>query len=546
MPGSRPRARPSTGSFGRSRVFLPTGRESAAFDQRAISETGVPSTVLMECAGRAAALVVQRLHPRGRIVVVAGGGNNGGDGVVMARSLTAWGRDVELVVAGERPDPDPLLHGWSLPRTSAPENADGLRDALGRADVVVDALLGTGIRGAPRDPAAAVIRSIAACGRPVVALDVPSGVDADTGAVGGEAVRADVTVAFGTPKLGCLMHPGRERAGRLVAVEIGFPPWSQDDASARLVTRGWAASRRPRRPPVTHKNAEGRLLLVAGSPELAGAAVLSARGALRAGVGFLRVAAPPELRGLLQAAVPEAVHVDAKDHDALTAAVRASDAVAVGPGLGTGSAAREGFRRLLEARADRALLLDADALNLLATDALDLPAADALDLPADDDSAERAPTGGGVLLTPHPGEAARLLACDPGDVLADPPGAARRISERHGAATLLKGTPSLVAPADPAEPLLVSGEGSSDLARAGMGDVLTGVAAAFLARGSTPSVAGGLALHFTGRAADLAGMGEALLPTDVARWMHEALAEDGDGASDLGLPLVLLDLPPAR
>jgi ADP-dependent NAD(P)H-hydrate dehydratase / NAD(P)H-hydrate epimerase len=516
--------------FGRARVPLPTGAEAAAFDRKAI-DGGVPQPVLMENAGRAAACVVQRLHPVGRIAVVAGRGNNGGDGVVLARTLAGWGRDVRLVVVGERPDPDPLLHGWGV-ATRRPSLGGGDPDPpdLTGADVVVDALLGTGTRGAPREPEARAIRAMNECGRPVLSLDVPSGVDADTGAVAGQAVRAALTVAFGAPKRGCLLHPGRERSGRIVAVEIGFPPWSDADASAFLVTPGWARLRRPRRRPATHKNAEGRLLLVAGSPAYGGAAVLSARAALRAGVGFLRVAAPPPLGPLLQGSVPEAVHVDATDEGALRAAVEASDAVAAGPGLGTGSGSGSVCRLLLGAREARPLLLDADALNLLARGGL--PEWGEGDAPA--------------LLTPHPGEAGRLLGCGAGEIVSDPVGAARRIAGRFGAATLLKGTPSMVATRNGEAPLLVAAGGTSDLARAGMGDVLTGAAGAFLARGAAPEVAAGLGLHFTGRAAELSGAGESVLPTDVIEHLPAALAEEGDGASDLDLPSVILDLPPAR
>lgn len=511
---------------------VPTGAESAAFDARAIDDLEVPAPVLMENAGRAAAMILQRLHPSGRVGVVAGSGNNGGDGLVLARSLTTWARQVELFLVGDRPEPDPLLRGWTL---TTHADASDLTRRLAAFDIVVDALLGTGIRGAPREPQARAIQAMNQCGRPVVALDLPSGVDADTGRVPGEAVSAHVTVTFGAPKMGTLLHPGRERAGRLIAVEIGFPPWSEATgregelsppaASALLITPGWAEARRPRRPPVTHKNAAGRLLLLAGSEDFGGAAVLAARAALKGGVGYVRVAAPAGLGHLIQSSVPEAVYVDASDAEALASAVRASDAVAAGPGLGTGADARERLGTVLRSRETRPVVLDADALNLLARG----------------EAAGWDPSH--ALLTPHPGEAGRLLDREAGAVAGDPVGAVRELAERFGAAVLLKGIPSLVAPLHTEEPLLVSASGSSDLARAGMGDTLTGAAGAFLARGAPPVVAGGLALHFTGRAAALADAGEALLPSDVSAHLPQALAEGGDGTTDLGLPFVVLDLP---
>ncbi|HZD04236.1 MAG TPA: NAD(P)H-hydrate epimerase, partial [Longimicrobiales bacterium] len=276
--------------FGGERVLVPTGSESAAIDRRAISEQGVAQPVLMENAGRSAAAVVHRLFPEGEVVAVVGSGNNGGDAFVCLRSLAAWGRTVQAVVVGDRPEPEDVLHGWPVERIADGEAVDGGAAWLAGAAVVVDGILGTGIRGAPRERQAAAIDRVNAAGRPVVALDIPSGVDADTGTVPGKAVRADITVAFGWPKLGSLLHPGRRLAGRLLAFEIGFPPAGDADAGAWIVTPGWASVRMPRRPPATHKNAVGTLLVVAGSRGMAGAAVMAGRAALRAGAGLVRIA----------------------------------------------------------------------------------------------------------------------------------------------------------------------------------------------------------------------------------------------------------------
>jgi ADP-dependent NAD(P)H-hydrate dehydratase / NAD(P)H-hydrate epimerase len=518
--------------FGHALVHAPTGTESTRLDREAISSVGVPGAVLMENAGRAAAQVLAALVPRGPVLVLAGPGNNGGDGIVLARTLAAWGRTVEILVCGDREEPDPLLHGWEVPTSPVPRGLDALLPRLDAAAVVVDALLGTGIKGAPREPFAGLIREVNRSAAPVLSLDVPSGVDGDSGAVSGEAVRARWTVGFGAPKLGTLLHPGRERTGRLLAVEIGFPPWSDDASSARVITPGWATRVRPRRALRTHKNAAGRLLLLVGSGEMGGAALLAARAALRAGVGYLRVATPPDLRTLVQGGAPEAVHVDASDEEALLAALGASDAVAAGPGLGTGTPARARLEVLLREGDGIPLLLDADALNLLAAGELG--------------SLGESGTGP-VLLTPHPGEAARLLDGRAEEVVNAPVGAARAVSRRFSATVLLKGTPSLVSPPPGSRaPVLVSSSGSSELARAGMGDVLTGVAGAFLARGASPLEAAGLGLHFTGRAAMRSGEGEALLPTSVVEGLPGAMGEEGDGTTDLRLPFLLLDLPAAR
>lgn len=519
--------------FGRARVALPTGSEAAAFDRRAIDHVGAPGSVLMENAGRSAAQLLAKIFPRGRVVVVAGGGNNGGDGVVLARSLASWGRDVELLRAERSDGADPLLHGWRLSTTPLDPEAADLPRRLAAADVVVDALLGTGIQGAPRAREASLIRAMNAAGRPIVALDLPSGVSADDGAVAGEAVHAQITIAFGAPKRGCLLHPGRRHAGRLLAVEIGFPPWSDTDSSAFLLTPGWAERHWVPRDAEAHKNRAGRLLLMAGSRRFGGAALLAGLGALRAGVGFLRLAAPPELREMVQGRLPEAVFVDASDGDALESAVAESDALAVGPGMGTDPDVADRLGAALRASGGRPSLLDADALNLLAAGGL---------------SGWRASQG--TLLTPHPGEAARLLGLSPSDVTSDPEGAARSLADRYRSTVLLKGVPSMLAPVATESPLLVAADGSSDLARAGMGDVLTGVAGALLARGQPPLQAGGLALCLTAAAASRVGAGEGLLPGDVANEVAFVLprsapsGRDDAGSSDP--PFLLLDLPPAH
>jgi ADP-dependent NAD(P)H-hydrate dehydratase / NAD(P)H-hydrate epimerase len=529
-PSDLPPNREAPRFFGRSKVFLPTGSESAAFDRWAMEEAGVPSPVLMENAGRGAALVLDRVYPEGPVVVLVGGGNNGGDGLVLARTLASNARMVRVIVVGDRSLDDRLLHGWPLDLQVLPESPDALVSSLRWGRVIVDALLGTGVRGEPREPFARVIRAVNETDAPVMALDLPSGVDADRGTVPGEAVRAALTVAFGAPKLGTLLFPARERAGRIVAIEIGFPPMAGAGILQRLITPGWAHAHRPHRSSVTHKKAEGRLLLVAGSSGIAGAAVLATRGALRAGAGYVRIASHPENRDILQRTVPEAIFVDVTDAVALQEAAGDSDALAAGPGMGVDDGAAARLERLLADGRFSGVLLDADAVTLLGAGRL--PAF------------VRAATAERRLLTPHPGEMARL-GVSPEEIRQDPVEVCRRESGRLDATLLLKGQPSLVSRADE-EIVWVSGSGSSDLARAGIGDVLTGAAGAFLARGVDAQEAAGLGLHFTGRAASLTRMGEALLPSDVADRVGDAFQEPALGSTDLNLPFVTLDLDPTH
>ncbi len=238
-------------------------------------------------------------------------------------------------------------------------------------------------------------------------------------------------MAFGGAKLGTLLHPGRSLVGRLVVVEIGFPPVEEGTFKGTLITPGWAWRRRPRRDSDTHKNAVGALLLVAGHSGMAGAALLAARAALRAGVGFLRVASSPDNRTILQEAIPEGVYVDATDEAAFREAVDASRALGVGPGLGTGPEGVLFLERALQGDGAQPLLLDADALNLIAR--------------GQAPSLEEIGKARDVILTPHPGEMARLTGLEIKEVTSRRPQVALELAAKTGCSVLLKGMPSLVA-----------------------------------------------------------------------------------------------------
>lgn len=515
--------------FARGLVPVATGKESAAFDRFTTQERGVPEPTLMESAGRGVAEVVQRLYPRGEVVAVVGAGNNGGDALVALRTLAAWGRDVRAVIVADRPPADPLLHGWNVDSVRDDVAGDGAWDMLATADVVLDGVFGTGAEGAPRARQARAIGAINGAPAPVVAIDIPSGVDAASGTAAGETVRAGVTVAFGWPKLGTLIGEGRVLRGRLVVVEIGFPPVPEGQFGAALLTPAWAASARRRREPETHKYRVGTVLVVAGRPGMAGAAVLAARAALRAGAGLVYVTSAPENRVVLQSAAPEAIFVDAADAAALTERAAAVDAIAVGPGIGTDTDGERLLAAVLDA-ASQPVVLDADALTLLGNGRPHSLA----------EVAAARPT----LVTPHAGEMERITGRTREQIGTQRVEIARATAVELGCAVLLKGLPSLVAAPD--APVLIDSVGTSDLATGGMGDVLTGTAGALLARGLAPRVAGALALHGSGRAAVRAGRGEGILPVDVVSHLRDALAEPGPGESDLDLPCVVLDLDAAR
>jgi NAD(P)H-hydrate epimerase len=506
---------------GVARVPVLTSDEMRAWDAHAIQSLGIPEAVLMESAGRAAAAIVHRLYPAGRVVCAVGSGNNGGDAMVVARALRAWGRDVALVPVGSRSPDSALLHGWAVDAA----DAGRMEDAFRGAGVIVDGLLGTGTTGAPRGAYANAIAAMNGAGRPIVALDGPSGVDLTTGAAAGEAVRAEVTVTFGAPKRGLLLFPGRALAGRILAVEVGFPPLGDDASSARLLTPAWARAVLPPVPPDAHKGSMGKVSIVAGRAGMAGACVLAGLGALRAGAGMAALVSPGANREILQTALPEALFVD---RDALDADFQAgSKAVVAGPGMGTDDDALALLRTIVRG-GEAPLLLDADAVTLLARHP-----------ELREDIGDRP-----LVLTPHPGEMSRLLSKSVGEITADPFGAAAEAAARFRCAVLLKGSPSLVAA--PGRATLVNVAGHSGLATGGNGDVLSGVIGAFLARGMEPADAAGAGLYFAGRAAEIAGRGRGLIPRDVADALPDALLEEAEAESALGLPGILLDLPPAR
>jgi ADP-dependent NAD(P)H-hydrate dehydratase / NAD(P)H-hydrate epimerase len=438
-----------------------------AAEMRACEEAypGYPGTIpdLMERAGAAVAFEAMRVFPYARrFAVVCGGGSNGGDGRVAARILREAGREaVETeVVEG--------------------------------ADVVLDGLFGTGFRGAPRPEAAALIERINASGVPVVAIDVPSGVDASTGEVAGPAVNAALTVTFHAAKIGLHVAPGRFHAGEVVVVDIGLAPL------ATAVRRAAPALLRrvPLRGPRDSKFSAGAVLVVGGSPGTTGAPVLTALAALRADAGYATLAVPRECLAAVEALALEPVKRPfdwASAEEQIMAEAQRADAVAVGPGLGRSPEAHALVAALLE-RLELPVVVDADALFGLRP-------------------VRRAhPT----VLTPHAGELARLLDRDAAWVGEHRLEAARIAADAFGAVVLLKGAGTIVQ--RPGGDPIVCEAGPPSLATAGTGDVLTGVVASFLAKGMDP-------VDATAAAATAHGLAAALRPHQAGLVASDLLAE---------------------
>ena len=423
------------------------------------AEAGHDVDALMQRAGAAVAEELMRRYPDARrIALHAGGGANGGDGRIAAEILRAQGR--ELV--GERPE------------------------------VVIDALLGTGLEGEPREETARLIEQINDSGAPVLSVDIPSGVNASTGEVAGAAIQADITVTMHGPKLGLAVAPGRFLAGGVVVADIGL---EQAETEHRLVTPQ-ILTEVPRRSARDNKYTAGHVLVVGGSRGMTGAAALASRAAFRADAGYVTIAAPAESIPVLETLVLEAVKRPL--NDVFDAAARAQ-ALAVGPGLGRGEEAHALVRRLLAELAIPAVV-DADALHQL----------------------EPAEWPAPRVLTPHEGELGRLLGRESSEIAAHRLASVQEAAERFDCVVVLKGEDSLVAA--PGRGVLVAALGPPSLATAGTGDVLTGITAAFLAKGIEPRRAAAAACAAQQLAARDAPQRYGLVASDVVEALPSALA----------------------
>jgi NAD(P)H-hydrate epimerase len=505
----------------------------------------------MESAGRAVVeVVLDALRERpGEVVIVCGPGNNGGDGLVVARHLHGLGVAVRVGLLGGAAGEG--LRGDAAANFARAQacgvQLDGPRWRAPLRGVVVDAIFGTGLTRKIGGAAAAAIRRIEkarSAGALVVAVDLPSGLDADTGQVLGVAVRADRTVTISLPKLGLALEPGRSHAGRVQVARIGIV-----DRTASLTPPAvqWtplgAARALPQRPVSGHKGSFGHVLVVAGSEGKTGAAALAARAAARAGAGLVTVACPAGLNDVLETLCTEAMTAPVADTEGRAFAVAAEDrvlalaherdVVALGPGLGSDSDTSL-FARGFAKRCERPLVIDADGLNAFGAEPELL-------------RARSAPT----LLTPHPGEAARLLATPTAAINADRLAAARELAERSGCTVLLKGAGTIVAAPDRRAVAFVNPTGGPSLASGGTGDVLCGLAAALIAQGLDPFRSAALAAWVHGAAADRiagrrgdAGLLASELADELPPTLHalRRLCEDRDHERP-GRASLLLEFP---
>lgn len=515
---------------------LLTAEEMRRLDRATIEGGTVPGLELMERAGAGVAAVMEARYgpPLGlRVLVLSGSGNNGGDGFVAARQLRARGAEVTVGLLGarDRVRGDALaqlerleaagIHAVSLAGEEDLARLVASRDAW---DFALDAVLGTGAHGEPEGLAAAAVqalRELDDLGTRVVAVDLPTGVNTDTGAIARRAVRADVTVTFGAPKRGHYLYPGRAFAGALEVVDIGLV---SDDGDPRglpfsLATAAGIAGLLPVRDPRAHKGAVGRVLIAGGSPGLTGAVTLAARAATRTGAGYVQCAVPGGLNDILEAKLTEEMTLPMPQSAGRALAPAAAtaileraaqaDVLVVGSGISRDPGAAELARHLVTS-APCPVVLDADGLNAFAGRTPEL--------------ASSRP-GRPHVLTPHLGEMARLTGIAPAELEARRMDLAREWAVTWGCVVILKGAPTVTA--SPTGIATVNPTGNPGMATAGMGDVLSGVAAALIAQGLAPYDAARAAVFVHGMAGDLCA--QAIGPVgfgagDVAEAVPRALA----------------------
>jgi ADP-dependent NAD(P)H-hydrate dehydratase / NAD(P)H-hydrate epimerase len=504
---------------------LPDAGEQRALDQWAIKDLGIPGLELMERAGSGLAKLVNDRAPGGPVAVVCGKGNNGGDGYVAARFLRERGRPVRVLTLV---DPDELQGDAraNFERLPGPPPEPFAGEGLQGAATIVDAVLGTGFSGTPREPAARAIEAIngaaeqgpAHAAVEVIACDVPSGVNGSSGEVEGAAVRATATATFHASKPGLWIAPGKDHAGEVRTVDIGIPPGGPGEVSIGLINPE-VVEAIPRRGRESTKFAAGSVLVCGGSTGLTGAPSMASESAMRAGAGYVTALVPGSLNPIFEARLLEVMTVPLPDEggsltpqalDVVIERCQRADALVLGPGFGRHDEALE-LARQIARDAPVPLLLDADGLNAHAGSMQTLAQREAA-----------------AVLTPHAGELARLLETDSGAVAAKRLESVRRAASAAGSVVLLKGDDTLVA--GPGGRVAVNRGGASALATAGTGDVLSGVIGAFLGKrmDAFEAACAGVLVH--ARAGQLAAreLGpEGVIASDVIERLPAALADPG-------------------
>ena len=471
-------------------------------DKITIEGYGIPGVVLMENASQGVARVcLKELEgiKEPSVLVIAGKGNNGGDGYAAARLLKNNGVKCEIVVLGDLKEIKgdakinlDVAHKIGIPITNDISDID---EKIKNADIVLDAIFGTGFAGQAREPHATIIEKINKLAKKVVSVDIPSGVNADNGHTDGSCVMADVTVTFALPKLGNLLYPGAENTGRLEVIDISIPEQVIDTLriDTNYLTEEEAKALLPKRTPRSNKGTYGKLLILAGSEKMPGAAFLAGKSAYRTGVGLVYSGIPYHRRKVFQQLLPEAICIPLDDYegtvydesyDGIADIIDDMTAIAVGPGLGNGKYVKDFVERVLR-NAKVPVIIDADGLNAISKNP------DVLR------KTSRTP-----VITPHPGEMSRLTGLTVKEILADPLECARKFAINYNAITVLKDARTIIA--HPDGRVYINLTGNNAMAKGGSGDVLTGIISALVAEGMDSYSAACLGCYIHGKAGDMA------------------------------------------
>lgn len=487
-------------------MYLVTAAEMQAMDRRTIESFGLPGRLLMENAGRGATEFMLQVFcglTDKKVAVIAGRGNNGGDGFVMARCLFQKGVSVRVylltksqTLKGDAATNFNLLKPLGIPVDEIPDAAAFKRykTAMRREDIWIDAIFGTGLKSDVDGYFKEIINFINSRNKPVFSVDIPSGLDSDTGQTRGACIRAHATATFGFAKIGHMVFPGAAHTGRLQIVDIGIPPYISEEVGpaqyllkAEMI-RGLLVPRLPD----THKGATGHLLVVAGSPGKTGAAAMTAMAAMRIGAGLVTLGAPASLNPVLEAQVLEAMTTSLPETvdgllsessiDKIKDLISGKRALVFGPGVGISPEITALLLRTLPIL-KAPVVIDADGLNNLAAD-------------VDMLRTSKAP----IILTPHPGEMARLTGASVHRIQADRLNYAREFARKHHVHVVLKGARTVIA--HPDGKIYINPTGNAGMASGGMGDVLTGIIGGLLAQGYAPETATHIGVYLHGAAAD--------------------------------------------
>ena len=508
-----------------------TAAEMRKIDQDTIKGIGIPGIVLMETAGSEIVRAIDCHYPDAqRIGILVGKGNNGGDGLVIARQLAHAGRDAHIFLVS----PSDSFTGEARTNLEIANNLGlHIEEVLGdvstpikshRCELLIDAIFGTGLHSDVREPISTIINKINKLSIPILAVDLPSGLDADTGNPLGTCVKADRTVTIGLPKRGLLLHPGAELAGNLEIVDIGFPRQVIDAQNIKVnwTTEKDAANWLPSRASASHKGSYGRVLVIAGSTGMTGAASLTSEAALRSGAGLVTLGIPKSLNAILEGKLSEVMTLPLPETEngslaksatqsILEYAERTQSVLAIGPGLSqhpeTVALVHQLIKENREQGLELRLVIDADGLNAIAQ------AKELILL-----------LGKEAVLTPHLGEMARLTDTQIPTLAADRISAAEAFTEKFGVTLVLKGAPTVTS--YPRGEVWINSTGNPGMATAGMGDVLTGVIAGLMAQKVSSANAATLGVYLHGLAGDISAEAigvHGLIAGDVLRAIPQAL-----------------------